>query len=65
MRPKARAENNRLERQKEALQLVSRKLVELSQHMTTTRRILNDLRTLRNLLLEERQLDKPYADYKQ
>jgi hypothetical protein len=65
MRPKARAESNRLERQKEALQLVSRKLVELSQHMTTSRRILNDLRTFRHLLLEKRQLDKPYAEYKQ
>jgi hypothetical protein len=60
----ARAEGNRLERQKEALQLVCKKLVELSQHMTTSRRILNDLRTLRHLLLEERQLDKHYTNYK-
>jgi len=54
----ARADGNRLERQKEALQLVSDNLVKLSQHMTTGLRILNDLRTLRRLLLEERQLNK-------
>ncbi|MGA2315370.1 MAG: hypothetical protein ABSG71_03195 [Thermodesulfobacteriota bacterium] len=60
----ARAESNRLERQKRALQLVSNNLVKLSQHMTTSLRILNDLRTLRRLLLEERQLNKHYADYK-
>jgi len=60
----AQAENNRLERQKQALQLVSKKLSKLSQYMTTSRRILNDLRILRRLLLEERQLDKHYSDYK-
>ena len=60
----ARAESNRLERQKRDLQLVSNNLVKLSQHMTTSLRILNDLRTLRRLLLEERQLNKHYADYK-
>lgn len=60
----ARAESNRLERQKQALQLVSNNLSKLSQHMTTSLRILNDLRTLRRLLLDERQLDKHYADYK-
>ena len=54
----ARADGNRLERQKQALQLVSNNLVKLSQHMTTSLRILNDLRTLRRLLLEERQLNK-------
>jgi hypothetical protein len=54
----SRAESNRLERQKQALQLVSNNLVKLSQHMTTSLRILNDLRTLRRLLLEERQLNK-------
>ena len=50
----ARAESNRLERQKRGLQLVSNNLMKLSQHMTTSLRILNDLRTLRRLLLEER-----------
>jgi hypothetical protein len=56
--------NNRSERQKEALQLVSKILAKLSDHMTASRRILNDLRTLRRMLLEERQLDKPNAEYK-
>lgn len=48
-----RAESNRLERQKRALQLASNNLVKLSQHMTASLRILNDLRTLRRLLLEK------------
>jgi len=56
----ARAESNRLERQKQALKLVSNNLTKLSQHMTISLRILNDLRTLRRLLLAERQLDKQY-----
>ena len=50
----ALVESNRSERQKQALQIVSNNLGKLSQHMTTSRRILNDLRTLRRLLLEER-----------
>ena len=54
----ARAESNRLERQERALQLVSNGLMKLSQHMTTSLRILNDLRTLRRLLLQERNLNK-------
>jgi hypothetical protein len=56
-----RAENGGSDRQKQALQLVSNKLAKLSRYMTASRRILNDLRTLRRLLLEERRLDKPYA----
>ena len=60
----ARTESNRSERQKQALQLVSDNLAKLSHHMTTSHRILNDLRTLRRMLLEERQLDKHYVDYK-
>ena len=43
------------ERRKEALQLVAYNLVKLNLHMTTSRRILNDLRTLRRLLLAERR----------
>lgn len=43
------------ERRTEALQLVSYNLAKLSLHITTSRRILNDLRTLRRLLLAERQ----------
>jgi hypothetical protein len=37
-----------------ALQLVRFNLTKLNSHMTTSRRILNDLRTLRRLLLDER-----------
>jgi hypothetical protein len=53
----ALSESKRSERSKQALQLVSANLAKLSQYMTTSRRILNHLRTLRRLLLEERQLD--------
>ncbi len=54
----ALAETNRSGRSKKALQLVSGNLAKLSQHMTTSRRILNHLKTLRRLLLQERQLDE-------
>ena len=50
-------EGNRSGRTKQALQLVSANLAKLSQHMTASRRILNQLRTLRRLLLQERRLD--------
>jgi len=53
-----RAEQNGLKRQKRALQLVSKKLLKLTQYMISSRRILNDLRILRRLLLEERKLSK-------
>ena len=49
------SESNRSERSKKALQLVSANLAKLSQAMTASRRILNHLRTLRRLLLQERQ----------
>ena len=52
------AESNRSERHKQALRLVSNNLAKLSQHMATSRRILNDLRTLRRMLLEERDPQK-------
>lgn len=42
------------DRRREALLLVYHKLHILSGHISTSRRILNDLRTLRRLLLEER-----------
>ena len=42
------------DRRKEALQLVAYNLAKLNLHMTTSRRILNDLRTLRRLLLAQR-----------
>jgi Mg2+ and Co2+ transporter CorA len=50
--------DSRPTRRKEALQLVSYKLDKLSTHLASGRRILNDLRTLRRLLLEERQAAK-------
>src|SRR5262245_53526827 len=43
------------DRRKEALQLVAYNLAKLDLHMTTSRRILNDLRTLRRPLLDERR----------
>ena len=49
------AGGNRVERRKEALHLIAHKLERLEFHITRSRRILNDLRTLRRLLLEERQ----------
>ena len=50
----ALADRDGAERRKEALVLVSYNLAKLNLHITTSRRILNDLRTLRRLLLEER-----------
>jgi hypothetical protein len=50
------------DRRKQALQLVSYNLSRLSVHITTSRRILNDLRTLRRLLLQERVLEKESAE---
>jgi hypothetical protein len=51
---------DRADRRKEALQLVLYKMTKLKGHMTSSRRILNDLRTLRRLLLEERSVAKVY-----
>jgi hypothetical protein len=53
----ALAEGNLSGRSKKALQLVSANLAKLNQHMTTSRRILNHLKTMRRLLLQERRLD--------
>jgi hypothetical protein len=53
----ALAEGNCSGRSKKVLQLVSTNLAKLSQHMAASRRILNHLRTLRRLLLQERRLD--------
>ena len=53
----ARAEAEGAERRRDALQLVHYNLTRLTAHMASSRRILNDLRTLRRLLLEERTLD--------
>ena len=46
------------DRRMQALQLVSYNLAKLSLHMGTSRRILNDLRSLRRLLYQERVLEK-------
>jgi hypothetical protein len=43
-------------RRQQALQIVRFNLSKLSNHVTASSRILNDLRTLRRLLLEERTL---------
>lgn len=42
------------ERRRQALQLVSYKLARLSDHISASHRLLNDLRTLRRLLMGER-----------
>jgi hypothetical protein len=52
----AAAEKDLADRRKEALLLVSYNLAKLNLHITSSRRILNDLRTLRRLLLAERGL---------
>ncbi len=49
------AEEEGADRRKQALQLVSYNLAKLEVHITAGRRILNDLRTLRRLLLAERE----------
>jgi hypothetical protein len=48
-----------LNRRVEAIRLVLYKLEKLDQHVTAGRRILNDLRTLRRLLMEERADAEP------
>ena len=51
----ALAEKESADRRKQGLLLVSYNLAKLEGHMTTSRRILNDLRTLRRVLLAERK----------
>jgi hypothetical protein len=48
-----RAEDPRFPRRLEALRLVHFKLNKLEQHIKTSRRLLNDLRSLKRLLLEK------------
>jgi hypothetical protein len=50
----AAAAKTRSERRLEALRIVQFKLDRLEQHLKTSGRLLNDLRTLRRLLLDER-----------
>jgi formiminotetrahydrofolate cyclodeaminase len=47
------------ERRVQALQIVQFKLDRLEQHLNTSSRLLNDLRTLRRLLLDERSEPTP------
>jgi hypothetical protein len=56
----ARARIEGATRRLEALQLVHFNLTKLSAHMTSGSRILNDLRTMRRLLLEERTLESAF-----
>jgi len=51
----AAAESDHADRRKQALLLVSYNLAKLHLHITSSRRILNDLRSLRRLLLAERE----------
>lgn len=51
------------ERRQQALQLVSYNLAKLALHMGTSRRILNDLRTLRRLFLQERGLKEEEEEH--
>ncbi len=53
----ALAERNGSGQGRKALQLVAANLAKLNQHMTTSRRILNRLKTLRRLLLQEGRPD--------
>jgi hypothetical protein len=50
----AAADRDHADRRKQALLLVSYNLAKLHLHITSSRRILNDLRSLRRLLLAER-----------
>lgn len=47
------------ERREQAIQLATYKLSQLKNHLTTSRRLLNDLRTIRRLLFAERQIGAP------
>jgi hypothetical protein len=52
------ATNQMSDRRVQALRMVEFKLEKLQRHLTLSSRTLNDLRTLRRLLLEERQAAK-------
>jgi hypothetical protein len=55
----AAADRDGAHRRKQALLLVAFNLAKLNLHITSSRRILNDLRSLRRLLLAERGLPAP------
>ena len=52
----ASASRLELARKQQALQLVKYKLTVLESHMVVSKRVLNDLRKLRSLILEERRV---------
>ena len=54
----ARAVSDRQERREQALQLTLFKMDQLALHVDKSHRVLNDLRTLRRLLFEEREARK-------
>jgi hypothetical protein len=54
----------RLQRRLQALQLVQFKLDKLAHHLHSSSRLLNDLRTLRRLLLEERAEPAPSSAHR-
>ena len=58
----AAAASEKASRREEALRLVAFKLTKLYGHVEESRRILNDLRTLRRLLLAERGTRAPDTD---
>ena len=60
----AQAEREGADRRKQALLLVSYNLAKLNLHITSSRRILNYLRSLRRLLLAERGLLRPAEEVK-
>lgn len=51
------------ERREQAIQLANYKLSQLKTHLTTSRRLLNDLRTIRRLLFAERQAGAPIGGF--
>ena len=53
------ASRDKLERRVQALQIVQFKLDKLERHLQTSSRLLNDLRSLRRLLLDERAEPAP------
>ncbi len=55
------ADSGELPRRKQALLLISYKLAKLDSHLRSSRIILNDLRTLRRLLFNERELAEDTA----
>src|SRR5688572_29848552 len=57
-----RASKEAARRRLEALQLNAYKLDRLAWHVDGSRRLLNDLRMLKRLLLGERQVDAPSTD---